>query len=215
MRLVSDQSKARVDRRRALDRLTPSLRRLTANLLRITRGAGHPHRLADELASCLGAMVAYRGLVGSPPSAEEIHAGLDPGHPSGTPTGETMSRPYDDASWERACVQMAIRRASLAMTAAMLMDQRMQFSKAETELQAAMDQLEEGEATVLDWQAAHPASVRRRGRREPPMARVAGRPVPTNPIALRLCPPLADGTERHLHEVPGTDPRPSEPGIAG
>lgn len=45
MRLVSEQSEAEIALRQASSELTTHLRALTANLMRISRGAGAPHHL--------------------------------------------------------------------------------------------------------------------------------------------------------------------------
>lgn len=137
MRLVSEQSEAEVARHRALEHLTPALRHLTANLMRITRGAGHPYRLVEEMVACLQAMQDYRDAVGYGPSTEEVQAALHLDKPADDFTEEEMNRRYDSGAWDREQALVEIRRASLAMTAAMLVNQQLQISKAETDMRSA------------------------------------------------------------------------------
>jgi hypothetical protein len=53
MRVISSQSEAEICRRETGERLTYPLRQLTANLLRITRGAGKSYLLGNQLADCI------------------------------------------------------------------------------------------------------------------------------------------------------------------
>ena len=165
MRLVSEQSEADVGRHRALKQLTPALQHLTANLMRITRGAGHPHRLAEEMAACLGAMLAYEDATGHGILSEEIQAALNPEKPQGDFTEEEMKRRYESGSWDREQALVEIRRASLAMTAAMLTKQRLQISRAETDMRAATDRLEEAHVSLRNFHATDAATPRRRRRK--------------------------------------------------
>ena len=159
MRLVSEQSEAEVARHRALEHLTPALRHLTANLMRITRGAGHPYRLVEEMVACLQAVQEYRDVVVYGPSTEEIQAALCPDEPEDDFTEEEMNRCYDSGAWDRQQALLQIRRASLAMTAAMLVNQRLQISKAETDMRSATDRLEEAHQTLRKFHAARRAAT--------------------------------------------------------
>lgn len=148
MRLVSEQSNAEIRRRRALDQLTPALRQLTANLMRITRGAGHPERLASEMVACLEAMQAHQEAIGYGPPSEEIRAVLDPDE------AQKEFRPWaggsdaDKARWEAdgsLGIEDAIReirRASLQMTASMLVNQLTHVRKGEGDIFDAIRRLE-------------------------------------------------------------------------
>ncbi|POR40382.1 hypothetical protein CRT23_23935 [Methylobacterium sp. V23] len=127
MRLVGEKSEAEVGRYRALEQLAPALQHLTANMMRITRGAGHPQRLAEEMAACLGAMLAYEDATGHGILSEEIQAALNPEKLEGGFTQEEMKFRYESGSWDRERALVEIRRASLAMTAAMLTNQRFQI----------------------------------------------------------------------------------------
>lgn len=167
MRLVSEQSEAEVGRHRALDQLTPALRHLTANLMRISRGAGHPHRLAEEMAACLGAMLAYEDAVGHGPATEEIQGILDPDE------AQKEFRPWaggtdaDRARWEAdgsLGIEDAIRdirRASLQMTASMLVDQLTHMNKGRWDISEGVQRLEKArEKGHAHRGAATPKAVR-------------------------------------------------------
>jgi len=166
MRLVSEQSEAEVGRHRALDQLTPALRHLTANLMRITRGAGHPYRLAEELTACLSAMRAYQEAVGYGPSTEEIQAALDASEPEVEYTEAEIARRYESGTWAREQALTDIRRAGLGMTAALLLNQRLQMSKAEADMRSATDRLEEAHNALRKFRAPPPAPPPQRQRRK-------------------------------------------------
>ncbi|MCJ2045588.1 hypothetical protein MKK58_13745 [Methylobacterium sp. J-078] len=166
---MSEQSEAEVARHRALEDLTPALRHLTANLMRITRGAGHPYRLVEEMVACLRAMQEYRDAIGYGPSTEEIQAALNPEEPETDFTEEEMTRRYESGWWDRERAIVEIRRAGLAMTAAMLVNQRLQISRAETDMRSATDRLEEAHETLRKFHAARRAAapVQRPKKRSP------------------------------------------------
>lgn len=60
MRLGSEQSEAEIALRQASSELTTHPRALTANLMRISRGAGAPRQLAEQMTACFDALAAYR-----------------------------------------------------------------------------------------------------------------------------------------------------------
>ncbi|MCJ2080179.1 hypothetical protein [Methylobacterium sp. J-090] len=153
MRLVSEQSKAEVNRRRALDRMKPALRRLTANLMRISRGAGHPHRLANEMADCLEAMNAHWAAAECGPSSEEIQRAIDPDaaqaefRPWAAGTDEDRARWEANGTFDIDYATKEIRRASLQMAASMLVDQLLLVRKAEADMSDAIRHLEAARET--------------------------------------------------------------------
>jgi hypothetical protein len=77
MRVISSQSEAEIRRRETRERLTYPLRELTANLLRITRGAGKSYLLGNQLADCIQAFKDYIDAHGALPSEAEINEILD------------------------------------------------------------------------------------------------------------------------------------------
>lgn len=153
MRLVNEQSEAEIGRRRALDQLAPALRCLTANLMRISRGAGHPHRLANEMADCVEAMNAHWAAAGCGPTSEEIQRAIDPDAAQAEFRPWTVGTEEDRARWEASgtfdidYAVKEIRRAGLQMTASMLVDQLMLARKAEADLFDALRHLEAARET--------------------------------------------------------------------
>ena len=77
MHIVTENSEADFDRRQAMDQVALQLRELTANLLRVTRGAGKPHEIGQQAQELINTMVKYRNAVGQSPSNEEIAGALD------------------------------------------------------------------------------------------------------------------------------------------
>jgi hypothetical protein len=82
MRVIGCQSEAEICRRETRERLTYPLRQLTANLLRITRGAGKSYLLGNRLADCIQAFKDCIDAHGALPSeVESFELRLDNGEP--------------------------------------------------------------------------------------------------------------------------------------
>jgi uncharacterized coiled-coil protein SlyX len=148
MKLVSEQSDAEIARRRALDQLGMHLRALTANLMRVSRGAGAPHYIADQMVACLEAMEAYRSAATHGVSAFDFQGMLDPlkvnerYNPHVGGTEEDWARWSADGTFDMESAVDDIRRASLQLTASMLVDQVMHVRRAETDLYEGVRRLE-------------------------------------------------------------------------
>ncbi len=100
MKLVSEQSEGDVARRRALDELGLHLRALTANLMRVSRGAGAPHYIAGQMVDCLEAMEAYRSAATHGVSAFDYQGMLDPLEVNERYKPEGVGTEEDWARWE-------------------------------------------------------------------------------------------------------------------
>lgn len=72
VRLVSENSEKDIAKQRALDDLSWPMRELTANLIRVARGAGRAYELPRQMVTVLERMEAYRTVVGHYPSDGEI-----------------------------------------------------------------------------------------------------------------------------------------------
>ena len=70
MRVVSENSDEDLARNRAADEIRWPLRELTANLMRIARGAGKPNGVREQLDAALEKLDAYRDVAGWWPEAE-------------------------------------------------------------------------------------------------------------------------------------------------
>jgi len=72
MPVAGENSEADVARRRARDRIDWPLRELTANLIRVTRGAGKPYEIARQTRALLQAFIDYQESIGHFPPADEL-----------------------------------------------------------------------------------------------------------------------------------------------
>jgi hypothetical protein len=118
-----------LERRQRRNKLTYTLRALTANLLRIANGAGRPGDLATQLAACTAAIDAYDDIQGTLPSEDHFQSILD---------YEAAWRDYHpgtkDAETERERAMSQIRKGALQMVASMLLDQGAQQRRGEKDI---------------------------------------------------------------------------------
>ncbi len=147
MKIVSEQSEAELARQRAIGSLTYILRALTANLMRIARGAGRPERLTEQLAGSIAALDAYRAAVGYGIEPELVRTILDPdeafaaARPWIAADKEAQERWAQDGTLDEEAAERDIRRAALQITASMLLNQMTQQRRGESDLAAAMREL--------------------------------------------------------------------------
>lgn len=110
-----------------------TLRALTTNLMRISRGAGEPYNLGRQLTECVSALRRYAQERGELPSNSQFQAMLDFRRTS-----------KDQAPQERATTD--IIRASLRVAAAELQGNRLQRDAGERDLYQAIRWLNEERA---------------------------------------------------------------------
>lgn len=125
---------------RLADRLADyqrSLQALTANLLRVSRGAGKPWQIPDDALAVVEATLAYQEAAGIGPSCSETEAALSLDWPRGTGSEQCF---YDA---ERNMVEGAMQ-----MVASELLGQRTQRSAGST-------QLHQGWSMKLGYVKAH------------------------------------------------------------
>jgi hypothetical protein len=72
MRIVSENSEADLARNAAVAKVEPILRDLTANLMRVARGAGKPYEVGRQTQALIDAMIKYRDATGHFPSSYEL-----------------------------------------------------------------------------------------------------------------------------------------------
>jgi hypothetical protein len=72
MRVVSENSEAELAQKAAMAEVYWALRELTANLLRVTRGAGSAGEIARQAQAPLDGLIKYREAVGIYPSLYEL-----------------------------------------------------------------------------------------------------------------------------------------------
>jgi hypothetical protein len=137
MRIVSSKSDEEWRRKETSDNLIGPLRDLTANLLRITRGAGNPNLLVRQMDECLNALAAYakeHGSLPPPPAIQEI---LDPDATYRAERGLTREET------EREMALRQIRRGALQAVAAMLLGHHMQYSGGERSIYDGIHAMDE------------------------------------------------------------------------
>jgi hypothetical protein len=121
MKVVADNPNLEQQRKeqRCRESVGNALRELTANLLRITRGAGRPYQVFGQALQLLEACKEFREQLGYPPDAEFSQM-LD--------TAPEFDAPDDDDA------RHTIVRGALQLTASRLVDQRLQIKAGECEL---------------------------------------------------------------------------------
>jgi hypothetical protein len=117
--------------RRYRNRVDNALRQLTANLLRITRGAGRPYEVFKQALQLLEACKEFREQLGYPP---------DPEFSQMLNTAPEFDAPDGDHALH------SIVCGALQTTASRLLDQRLQIKAAERELSDGIRQLERARA---------------------------------------------------------------------
>jgi hypothetical protein len=137
MRVVSENSDDDLKRRQADEELGHAIRALTANLLRVTRGAGKPYEIGLQAQRAADAGLAYYEAFGRPPGADQYAKYLDI-----RLDREILSRVSDD-EWYRSYAEERIIRASLQISASRLVGQLTQERVAESDLYEAIRGLDE------------------------------------------------------------------------
>jgi hypothetical protein len=144
MRLVSERSEAQIQTHEALIDLKHALRSLTANLMRVTRGAGSSAQLSEQMVACLDAMDTYGKATGNEVPSRDLDQMLDPEaayvehRPGLEDDAEAQARWVTDGTTECALADQSIRRASLQVIASMLVNQTPQQRKAEVDFAEAI-----------------------------------------------------------------------------
>lgn len=152
MKVVSSttgEERAEYQAREALDW---PLREAAANVLRVVRGAGKPHKIASLMQDVIGAYLAYRDAAGHYPTPyviAEILEFSETGSPErwrasfpGEVAEEDFQRWLEDGSFDRHAAIDDIIRASLQICASRLVGQRTQERTAESALYEAIRSLE-------------------------------------------------------------------------
>ena len=130
--VVSEHSTKEIEKERATVALKFALVNLTANLIRVVRGAGKPDRIVDYIDGFVDTFNEYYRTVGSVPSGGLL--------------GELIRLPdradlnLDDNRLDEVMLEDAICRSALQMVASTLMDQRIHQERALGELQGQLRQ---------------------------------------------------------------------------
>lgn len=144
MRLVSERTEAQIQAYEALIDLKQALRRLTANLMRVARGAGSSAELSAQMVACLDAMVGYYDAAGNDVPSWDLDQMLDREaayaeyRPWIKADAEAQARWEADGTTDCALADQSIRRASLQVMASMLVNQAPQQRKGEVDFAEAI-----------------------------------------------------------------------------
>jgi hypothetical protein len=149
MKVVSEKSEAEIERlrkERERDRLTENLkwalRELTANLLRVCRGAGKPYEIGSQANAVVEAIVTFRKATGSFPDSYGLTNMLRSPHA----LEKLLDKGVDPTNHEdylaRTDAVQTIVRGALQIAASELLGQRTQVTRGEDELYQGIGALE-------------------------------------------------------------------------
>lgn len=144
MRLVSERTEGQIQAHEALIDLKQALRCLTANLMRVARGAGSSADLSAQMVACLDAMVVYYDAAGNDVPSWDLDQMLDPEaayaeyRPWIKADAEARAQWQADGTTDCALADQSIRRASLQVIASMLVNQAPQQRKGEVDFAEAI-----------------------------------------------------------------------------
>ena len=136
MRLVSENADAGVVKERATLDVAWALRDLTANLLRVVRGAGKAYMIPEQTQAVLLALIAYRDTVGTPIPDHELSAILAPGQ------DRLDASKFTDAEVCRSMALDTIVRGALQIAASRLIGQGTQEQAGNTEMHRGIREFE-------------------------------------------------------------------------
>jgi hypothetical protein len=128
VRIVGENSEADLLEREVRAPVDACLRELTANLLRVIRGAGKPYLIARQVFDLTEAIALYQSSTGRPISTEVLSA-----IPSLTPDPGFRTRYGDfEADWRNA--RQLVVQGALQLLASELLDQRTQAAAGDHEV---------------------------------------------------------------------------------
>lgn len=125
--IVAEQSEAERDKQRALDELRWPTREMTANLLRVMRGAGRPHYLPQQIIDLAGMILEANKLS----NAWGIWTTME----------EVLHDAFPDRDDDIDSARQTLLRGSLQTLASNLVDQNTQRIRGERELTEGVDEM--------------------------------------------------------------------------
>ena len=136
LRAIAETSAAEIETSEASNTLRWALRDLTANLLRIVRGAGSPYSIGQQVPALIAALTSYRDAVGHWPRAQDVTEmlSIDRNH--------EWRQDVPDSVLDRVDAKEQIVRGALQQAASRLVDQRMQERAGESEMHDGIRNLE-------------------------------------------------------------------------
>ena len=133
MRVVSENSETDLARRQAVERVRWALREMTANLLRVVRGAGKSHEIVNQTAELLQALASYRDVVGTFPPVDELDRFLRMGRDF------DAYMQYEEQVRARISAEESIVRGALQMAASQLIGQSTQEAAGRHEMYGGLN----------------------------------------------------------------------------
>jgi len=130
MKLVSDNPEPRVAPEQALNRVREPFRALTANLIRIVRGAGSPFDFFEDLVRFRMACESYEKAIGHGLTGQDLRVCLE--------IDNDPKPSWSDERYERECATERIIEGALRITAARLLDQQLQIAAGERDFFSAL-----------------------------------------------------------------------------
>lgn len=140
MKIVSENTEADIARERAMQRVRNELQEITANLIRVVRGAGRPHEIARQSLALTEALTAYQAAAGMLPLGDDLAAVIQPEEP-----GLHDWRAEDQV---RHYARQRVIDGALQVAASRLLGQLTQERAGEREMHDGMVQIEEMRAAT-------------------------------------------------------------------
>lgn len=137
MRTVSENSEVDLAHQQALSQLDWKLRELTANLLRITRGAGKPYQIMQQMTDLAAAIQGFWDAKGLSPYGDEFARALDVSNDL-----ETMQS-WSNEDREREYAERRLIRGVLQVVASRLIGQKTQEAAGHNEMYDGLRSLED------------------------------------------------------------------------
>jgi hypothetical protein len=136
MRIASENSEIEIPRNRVMGRVKRTLRELTANIMRVARGAGKPGLIERQAAAFVKALIKYDEITGlsAPPDdlAKVLYTELDAELIEWSTGGNTAQHYAEET----------VIRGSLQITASRLLNQHLLAQAGKNEMLAGIRDLE-------------------------------------------------------------------------
>lgn len=137
MRVAADNSDEDREREWAKMMLSSALRELTANLIRVTRGAGRSYEIGQQAKELIDAYQAYKTAVGTWPSSYELNEML------ALDDHEGRGDSADEAGVTLHYGQQYVVKGALQIAASQLIGQRTQEAAGRSQLHDGLRMVEE------------------------------------------------------------------------
>ena len=130
MQIGSEQSDPEIVEHAALRRINSRLAELTANLMRVARGAGKPYELEKQTGALFEAFERYRGAVGHGVPSDDLACRL-------RVRKDLFDRELSDRDYELDAADEAMVAGALQVAASRLAGQRTQERRGESDMHEA------------------------------------------------------------------------------